>query len=57
MVPLDEVDGFRGSLFGGRETFSLPPDIMFCPSPSSASRILVVTHILDTEYKIMNRNI
>ena len=31
--------------------------IMFCPSPSSASRILVVTHILDTEYKIMNRNI
>ena len=26
---LDEVDGSRGSLFGERETFSLPPDIMF----------------------------
>jgi hypothetical protein len=31
--------------------------IKFCPSPSSASRILVVTHILDTEYKVMDRNI
>jgi hypothetical protein len=24
---LDEVDGSRGSLFGERKTFSLPPDI------------------------------
>ena len=37
---LDEVDGFRGSLFGGRETFSLPPDIKFWPSPSSVLKIL-----------------
>jgi hypothetical protein len=37
--------------------YSVAYIIMFCPSPSSASRILVVTHIRDTEYKIMNRNI
>ena len=37
--------------------FIIDQIIMFCPSPSSASRILVVIHILDTEYKIMNRNI
>ena len=54
---LDEIDGSRGSLFGERETFSLPPDIKFWPSPSSVLKILAEACILNTEYKMTNRSL
>ena len=54
---VDEVDGSRGSLFGERETLSLPPDIKFWPSPSIVLKILAEAYILSTEYKIINRSL
>jgi hypothetical protein len=54
---VDEVDGSRGSLFGERETISLPPDIKFCPSPSSVLKILAEEYILSTEYEVIGGNL